>query len=73
MNNELKEHDDQLIFCPLECGARIKDLIKHITRCRRKNELMVKYLICPNNSSHIVKKEDYDCHLIVCDNSKLLF
>lgn len=71
MNNE-QQQAEELFFCPLECGARIKDLQKHINRCRHKNDLMVKYLICYYNSFHIIKKEEFNHHLIICENSIIL-
>ena len=66
MNQEI------LFFCPLECGARIKSLSKHLIKCKNYKLLGVTYKRCDYNSSHIIKNEFYELHLISCDSKKKL-
>ena len=61
---------DKLFFCPLDCGARIKSLAKHIKKCRNYKLLGIKYTICEYNPAHIVKIALYEYHLLSCDSKK---
>ena len=54
------------IDCPLECGARIIYFTKHLKKCRNKNKLGTEFKICPYNSSHIIKANIYQIHIINC-------
>ena len=63
-------NEEKIFFCPLECGARIKSLSKHLTKCQNKKLLGVKYKTCKYNSSHIIKNELYELHLISCESKK---
>ena len=58
--------EKDLFDCPLECGARIKNLEKHLKKCKNKKLLGTKYKICEYNSYHIIKNELYDLHLLSC-------
>ena len=60
----------ELIFCPLECGVRIKDIFKHIQKCKNKNLLGVKYVQCEFNKYHIIRNELYETHLFSCSSKK---
>ena len=60
---------EELFFCPLECGARIKSL-KHINKCKNGNLLGVKYKLCEYNPTHIIKNELYQIHLLSCNSKK---
>ena len=62
--------ENDLIFCPLECGARIKGLSKHLSKCMNKKLLGKEYKICEYNSYHIIKNNLYDFHLISCPSKK---
>ena len=62
--------DKILIFCPLECGARIKNLGKHILKCKNYNLLGVKFKKCEYNDAHIIKNELYQIHLLSCKSKK---
>ena len=62
--------ENDLIFCPLECGARIKGLSKHLSKCMNKKLLGKEYKICEYNSYHIIKNNLYDFHLISCPSRK---
>ena len=64
--------EEKLIFCPLECGVRIKNLSKHLLKCKNIKFLGVKYIKCEYNPFHIIKKEFYDLHLISCESKKKL-
>ena len=64
--------EEKLIFCPLECGVRIKNLSKHLLKCKNIKLLGVKYIKCEYNPFHIIKKEFYDLHLISCESKKKL-
>ena len=59
-------NEKYLFDCPLECGARIKNLPKHIKKCKNQKLLGTKYKICEYNSSHIIKTELYNLHLLSC-------
>ena len=61
---------DNLIFCPLECGVRIKNLTKHLPKCINFKLLGVKYKQCEYNSMHIIKNELYQIHLLSCNSKK---
>jgi len=61
---------DNLIFCPLECGVRIKNLTKHLPKCINFQLLGVKYKQCEYNSMHIIKNELYQIHLLSCNSKK---
>ena len=61
--------ETEFFFCPLECGARIKSL-KHISKCKNWNLLGVKYKLCEYNSTHIIKNELYQIHLLSCKSKK---
>ena len=62
--------DKNLIFCPLECGARIQNLGKHIQKCKNYNLLGIKFKKCEYNSAHIIKNELYQIHLLSCKSRK---
>ena len=62
--------EEDFFFCPLECGARIKSLIKHIQKCKNYNLLGIKYKICEYNNTHIIRKELYETHLLICKSKK---
>ena len=62
--------EEKFIFCPLECGARIKSLSKHILKCKNNKLLGVTYKRCEYNPYHIIKNEFYDLHLLSCDSKK---
>ena len=62
--------EENFIFCPLECGARIKSLSKHILKCKNNKLLGVTYKRCEYNPYHIIKNEFYDLHLLSCDSKK---
>ena len=62
--------DEKLIFCPLECGSRIKSLPKHLLKCQNKKLLGVTYKKCEYNSFHIIKNEFYELHLLSCESKK---
>ena len=59
-------NEKDLFDCPLECGARIKNLEKHLRKCKNKKLLGTKYKICEYNPFHIIKIEFYDLHLLSC-------
>ena len=61
---------DDLFFCPLECGVRIKHLARHLPKCINSKLLGVKYIKCEYNSMHIIKNELYQIHLLSCDSKK---
>ena len=61
---------DDLFFCPLECGVRIKHLTRHLPKCINSKLLGVKYIKCEYNSMHIIKNELYQIHLLSCDSKK---
>ena len=63
---------EKLIFCPLKCGVRIKNLSKHLLKCKNIKLLGIKYIKCEYNPFHIIKKEFYDLHLISCESKKKL-
>ena len=63
-------NQNHLIFCPLDCGARIKSLSKHLTKCKNYKLLGITYKKCEYNSSHIIKNEFYELHLISCESKK---
>lgn len=63
--------EENIIFCPLECGARIKYLGKHIQKCKNYNLLGVKFRLCEYNNAHIIKNELYQTHLLSC-NSRII-
>ena len=54
------------IDCPLECGARILYFTKHLKKCRNKNKLGKEFKLCPYNSTHIIKANIYQIHIINC-------
>ena len=58
----------ELFFCPLECGARIKNFYKHIVKCRKKNKLNVEYFICPYNINHILNVKEFAIHKENCED-----
>ena len=58
----------ELFFCPLECGARIKNFYKHIVKCRKKNKLNVEYFICPYNINHILNVKVFAIHKENCED-----
>ena len=62
--------EEKLIFCPLECGVRIKSLAKHLLKCKNIKLLGVKYKKCEYNPFHIIKNEFYELHLISCESKK---
>ena len=62
--------EEKFIFCPLECGARVKSLSKHILKCKNNKLLGVSYKRCEYNPYHIIKNEFYDLHLLSCDSKK---
>ena len=62
--------EKDFFFCPLECGARIKSLIKHIQKCKNYNLLGIKYKLCEYNNTHIIRKELYETHLLICKSKK---
>ena len=62
--------EEDFFFCPLECGARIKSLIKHIQKCKNYNLLGIKYKLCEYNNTHIIRKELYETHLLICKSKK---
>ena len=59
-----------LFFCPLECGVRIKNLTRHLSKCINFKLLGVKYRQCEYNKMHIIKNELYQIHLLSCDSKK---
>ena len=63
--------EENLLSCPLDCGARIKSLHKHLAKCQNKKLLGVKYKLCKYNPSHIIKNELYELHLISCESKKI--
>ena len=62
--------NDDLFFCPLECGVRIKHLTRHLPKCINSKLFGVKYIKCEYNSMHIIKNELYQIHLLSCDSKK---
>ena len=62
--------EEDFIFCPLECGARIKNIGKHIKKCKNYNLLGVTYRFCEYNVTHIIKNELYQTHLLSCRSKK---
>ena len=62
--------EEDLIFCPLDCGARIKNLGKHFKKCKNYNLLGIKYRLCEYNATHIIKNELYQIHLLSCKSKK---
>ena len=64
--------EESLFFCPLECGARIKNFSKHLIKCLNKKLLFVNYKVCEYNPMHIIKNELYELHLISCETKKKL-
>lgn len=62
--------EEDLFFCPLECGARIKNLVKHMQKCKNYPLLGVKYKLCEYNNSHIIRNELYETHLLTCKSKK---
>ena len=62
--------EKELFFCPLECGARIKNIGKHLNKCKNYNLLGVNYRLCEYNASHIIKNELYQTHLLSCKSKK---
>ena len=62
---------EDFIQCPLDCGARIKSLYKHLTKCQNKKLLGIKYKTCIYNTSHIIKNEFYELHLLSCESKKV--
>ena len=58
----------ELFFCPLECGAHISSLYKHLTKCKKKHLLGTEYLKCPYNSTHIIHHNLYALHLLSCED-----
>lgn len=57
----------ELFFCPLECGARITSIAKHLLKCKNKSKLGTYYLYCPYNSLHIIKYKEYGVHVDNCE------
>ena len=57
----------ELLFCPLECGARIASIEKHLLKCKNRSKLGTFYLFCPYNSHHIIKYKEYGVHVDNCD------
>ena len=62
--------EDNLFFCPLECGARIKSFGRHSKKCKNSKLLGVNYRLCEYNSTHIIKNELYETHLLSCQSKK---
>ena len=62
--------EEEFFFCPLECGARIKNIGKHIKKCKNYSLLGVNYRLCEYNASHIIKNELYQTHLLSCKSKK---
>ena len=62
--------EDNLFFCPLECGARIKSFGKHSKKCKNSKLLGVKYRLCEYNATHIIRNELYETHLLSCNSKK---
>ena len=62
--------EEDFIFCPLECGARIKNIGKHIKKCKNYSLLGVNYRFCEYNITHIIKNELYQTHLLSCRSKK---
>lgn len=58
--------------CPLECGVKIKKSIySHFNTCRRKNLLGTEYLKCRYDNCHIIKRSEFEEHLLNCPKKKL--
>lgn len=57
---------NELFFCPLECGARISYLYKHLMKCKNKAKLGNEYQTCPYNNNHIIKYLEYRIHVENC-------
>ena len=63
--------EGNLIFCPLECGARIKNLGKHINKCKNYNLIGVKFKFCKYNNTHIIRNELYETHILSCKSRNI--
>ena len=60
----------ELFFCPLECGARINSILNHISKCKNRKLLGIKYKICEYNKGHIIRNELYETHVLSCGSKK---
>jgi hypothetical protein len=55
--------------CPLNCGLKIVNVVKHIQKCKNKNLLGKTFIQCPFNKNHICKKEIYSFHSHSCQDN----